>query len=141
MNHDEMRAFITKVKTNLTVTKVVCTRSVKGKMGDSYVGFSAAWRSTQEDGGQGLMATGSEGDEATALGGMSLKEATVAACLVAREADIAAHNHALAGGNIGAGYHATAIKAITHNYNRLILEALNGPEETGKNATDNNAQP
>ena len=40
-----------KIKRHVRITKVVCTRSVKGHSGDSYVGFSAAWDSIQDDAG------------------------------------------------------------------------------------------
>lgn len=135
MNRTEMREFVQRVKAGLRITKVVCTRSVKGKMGDTYVGFSAAWNTIQDDGGQGLVAAGGERDEAESLGGMTLQEATVAACIVALEADVAAFNHALAGGNIGASYHSNAVKAIRSNYSQLILTALQD-KPTGEQTND-----
>lgn len=126
MEKDEMKAFVARVRAGLKITKVVCTRSVKGKMGDSFVGFSAAWNSVQEDGGQGLVSVGDEGDDSETLNGMTMQEATVAACLVGREADIAAHNNALAGGNISVNYYNQAITAIKGNYAKMIVSALNG---------------
>lgn len=141
MNRTEMREFVQRVKAGLRITKVVCTRSVKGKMGDTYVGFSAAWNTIQDDGGQGLVTAGSETDEAVSLGGMTLQEATVAACIVALEADVAAFNHALAGGNIGASFHANAVKAIRSNYSQLILGALSDKptEQTNDKSESNNS--
>lgn len=132
MTRDEMKAFVKNVRSKLRVTKVVATRSVKGKMGDTYVGFSAAWDSVQEDGGHGLVSTLGEGDEAHSISGMTLQEATVAACIVGREADLAAHNHALAGGNISPNYHQQAIAGIKTNYSKLILAALDGVEPNDK---------
>ena len=125
MDKDAIRTAVKKIRSGMKITKVVCTRSVKGKAGDSYVGFSAAWNSVQEDGGQNLAFTGGDNDESETLSGMSLQEATVAACLLAREADLAAHNHALAGGNISPSYHRDAIAGIKSNYSRLIVLALN----------------
>lgn len=128
MSKEEMKSFIHRVRAGIKVTKVVTTRSVKGRMGDTFVGFSAAWNSVQEDGGQNLLPVGAETDESETLSGMTLQEAIVAAAVVGREVDITAHNHALAGGNISADYHSKAVQAVKVNYNKIILAALNGPD-------------
>lgn len=137
MSKEEMKAFVQRVRSNLKVTKVVATRSVKGRMGDTFIGFSAAWNSVQEDGGQNLMAVGSEADESNTLTGMTLQESVVAAAVLAREVDITAHNHALAGGNMSAEFHSRAIKAIKANYNQIILSAMNGTDPNS-NAEESN---
>jgi len=118
------------VKKHLRITKVVCTRSVKGKYGDSYVGYSAAWDTIQDDaGGSADLATVQDNDQDLANhGGMTLKESKVASLLLGMQADVAAHDHAVAGGNISQTQHTESIKAIKHNYSRLIADLLGGDE-------------
>lgn len=117
-----------KIRDNLRVTKVVCTRSVKGRGGDNYVGFSAAWDSIQDDAGGAASLMGTQSESETAISqsqiGMTLREAKLAALVLGMQADIAAHNHAAASGNIASGQRDQAIQAIKGNYSRLIVEAL-----------------
>jgi len=119
---------IQRLKERLRVTKVVCTRSVKGRSGDHYVGFSAAWDSTQDDAGGAadLMTPQGEGDMAIAQTqiGMTLKEAKVAAFVLGMQADIAAHDHSAAGGSISEEQRDQALRAIKTNYSRLIVDML-----------------
>lgn len=117
-----------RVRSNLRVTKVVATRSVKGKYGDSYVGFSASWDSVQEDGGQGILSTGGEDDESRSETAMSLQEAIVSSCVLSREADLAAYRNAMAGGNISVDAYRAAVKTIRQNYSKAIVQML-GVEE------------
>ena len=129
MSNDELRALVSRVKEGLKITKVVATRSVKGRGGDTFVGFSAAWNSVQEDGGQGVVSAMGEGEEAQTLNGMTLQEAVVASCLIAREADIAAYRNAAAGGNISQDYADNAVAAIKSNYNKLIVSAIGAAQD------------
>jgi hypothetical protein len=124
MSNDELRALVQRVKAGLKITKVVATRSVKGRAGDTFVGFSAAWNSVQEDGGQGLVEAGKEGEDANSLNGMTMQEALVASILLSREADTAAYRNAAAGGNISQAHADDAVAAIKSNYNRLLVSAL-----------------
>ena len=127
---EDLKDKIQRIRNNLKVTKVVCTRSVKGRNGDSYVGFSAVWNTVQEDGGQSLVFTGEEGDEVESVQGMDLTEAIIASHILAREADIAAHEHAAAGGNITGPYCKDAVAAIKGNYANLVVELLRNGNET-----------
>jgi hypothetical protein len=122
MNDDEIKNYVKKVRSQLSVTKVIATRSVKTNKGDFFVGFSAAWNTVQDDGMNGLetLAT-SEGE---ALSGMTTKEAKVAHYLVAMQADIAAHEAALANGALSAASVQDAVTSIRANYNKLIRLAL-----------------
>ena len=122
MTDPEMKAFLTRIKNNLRVTKVVATRSVKGRNGDSFAGFGAAWDSVQEDGGQGLLSVSTETEVAGS--GMTLKEAKVAHYLVAMQADIGAHEAALAGGNISPSFCKDAVASIRQNYAKIIRAEL-----------------
>lgn len=127
---------VRRIKDHLRVTKVVCTRSVKGATGDNYVGFSAGWDSIQDDAGGSadLMQTQGDGDVriATSQIGMTLKEAKVAALMLGLQADISAHEHSAASGSITQERRAAAVHAIMTNYYRLIGEALG----VGKKETD-----
>jgi hypothetical protein len=124
MSNDELRALVQRVKAGLKITKVVATRSIKGKAGDTFVGFSAAWNSVQEDGGQGLVNAMDEGEEAQSATGMTMQEGIVASILLAREADIAAYRNAAASGNVSQSYADSAIAAIRANYSKMLVQAL-----------------
>lgn len=125
MTDDNIKAMIERVKSNIRVTKVVATRSVKGKGGDTYAGFSAAWNTVQDDSGGGIDALLGDADEAQS--GMTLREARVAHLLVAMQADLAAHDAALAGGNVSSNYHSEATRTIKAGYSRMIREVIAGP--------------
>jgi hypothetical protein len=141
MDKAEMKALVTRVKAGLKITKVVATRSVKGKYGDTFVGFSAAWNSVQEDGGHGVAPVMDDGDEARSLTGMTMEDAIVASCIVAREADIAAYRNAAAGGNISQDSANNAIAAIRSNYSKMIVQALGAASEAKPEAPkDSNAK-
>lgn len=124
MSNDELRALVQRVKAGLRITKVVATRSVKGRGGDTFAGFSAAWNSVQEDGGQGLVSSTDDSEESQTLTGMTMQEGIVASILVAREADTAAYRNAAAGGNITQSHADAAIAAIRSNYSKMLVQAL-----------------
>lgn len=119
---------IKNVTSKLRVTKVVATRSVKGSRGDNYVGFSAAWDSTQDDAGGAstLISTQDEADAVTSVAqsGLTLKEAKVASLLLGMQADISAHQNAFAGGNATAEQLENAVRVIRANYGRLLMQVL-----------------
>ena len=128
----ELRAIIQGVKNKLRITKVVCTRSVKGHSGDSYAGFSAAWDTVQDDAGGGAdMISAQDGDVQIAVhsSGMTLMESRLAAYILGMQADISAHDQAMAGGNITVDQRDNAVRSIKHNYAKLITQALGGEEE------------
>jgi len=131
-NHPLMK----KIRNHLRVTKVVCTRSVKGQRGDNYVGFSSGWDTIQDDAGGGgdLISTQEEKEtqRATSQAGMTLAEARMAALVLSMQVDISAHDHAYAGGNISAEYRTDAIRAIKSNYAKLIVEDLSDPKNLVK---------
>lgn len=117
---------INRVKNNLRVTKVVATRSVKGQRGDSFAGFSAAWNTVQDDGTMGMEDVG---DPDTPMQAMTLKEAKIAGYLLAMQADIAAYQHAWAGGSIPKSSLDDAVRTVRANYLFLITEAAEGPQQ------------
>jgi len=123
----ELRDALKPIKDRLRITKVVCTRSVKGKNGDVYVGFSASWDTIQDDaGGAADLISAQDGDVARGnhTSGMTLKESKAAALLVAMNAEIAAHDHAMAGGTISQKDREAALRAINHNYTKLLSDTL-----------------
>lgn len=127
MTRTEKKAFIAKVAGQIRIAKVVCTRSVKGHNGDSFVGFSAAHSSIQEDVGMGTdLSTTMTDSETRQVGdrGFTLTEAKVAGYLLAMSTDIAAHEHAYASGGIREAHFREAVAAIRHNYTRLVSLAL-----------------
>lgn len=132
MSQDELKALVQRVKAGLRITKVVATRSVKGNGGDTFVGFSAAWNSVQEDGGRDLVAVGEEGDAADSLSGMTMQEAVVANLLLAREVDIAAYRNAAAGGNISQNHANDAINVIRSNYSKMLVQVLGASDVSSK---------
>ncbi len=132
MSNDELRELVQRVKAGLKITKVVATRSVKGRGGDTFVGFSAAWNSVQEDGGQGVANVMDEGDDSQTLTGMTMQEALVASILLAREADTAAYRNAAAGGNISQSHADAAVSAVKANYNKLLVSALGAGNDGNK---------
>ena len=119
----EDKAVIKSLSKKIKVTKTVCTRSVKGKAGDTYVGFAAAWDTIQEDGGHNLLHAG-ETEESPLVPGMTLKESRLAALILGMQADLAAHDHAMAGGNITPAQREVAIRAIKNNYALLLADIL-----------------
>lgn len=136
---EEDKAKIREISQRIKVTKVVCTRSVKGKNGDSYAGFSAAWDSIQEDGGQNLLHTG-DSEESSAVKGMTVKEARLASLILAMQADLAAHDHAMAGGNITQETWVQATKSIKHNYTLLMADTLHAGGNGNGASKDNGGE-
>ena len=124
MTKNEIKALVKRVQNGLVFNKVVATRSVKGQRGDSFAGFSASWRSTQEDGGNGVVAVMDEGDEAHSVTGMTMQEAIVASALVAREADLAAYRNAAAGGNLPKSVAESNIAITKSNYSQMLVSVL-----------------
>ena len=134
MNGDEktdmelVRETMARLRPRIKITKVVCTRSVKGQRGDSYAGFSAAWDTIQDDAGGGAdLITAQDGDVSlAAANGLSLKDARMAHLMLAMQVDVAAHAQAMAGGNITPAQYEDSVKAIHANYTKLMVDLLHG---------------
>lgn len=137
MTKTEIKALVKRVQAGLVINKVVATRSVKGQRGDSFAGFSASWRSTQEDGGHGVVSVMDEGDEAHSVTGMTMQEAVVASVLVAREADIAAYRNAGAGGNLPKSVAESNISITKSNYSQMLVDVLSSMQDQEPNGSDN----
>jgi hypothetical protein len=98
---------------------------VKGRNGDSFVGFSAAWQGVQEEAGKtGDVHVDIEDEKDQAAQGLSIKDARLARHMLAMEVDIAALESAVANGTIGQDYFADATRGVRNNYNELVLREM-----------------
>ncbi len=126
---------IKRVRDGMRITKVVCTRSVKGRNGDHYVGFSAAWDSTQDDAGGGGTLMSTMPDTEVVIGqsqtGLTMKDAKVASLLLGMQADLAAYDNAWASHDVTAEQRDTAHKGIKSNYGKMLMELLYPSEPSG----------
>jgi len=129
----EVIARVRNIRKGLRITKITCTRSVKGRNGDSFVGFSAAWQSVQDDvSGPGADVQASpEDDAAYAEQGMTLKDAKLARYILSMECDVAALESAASNGSITPGYFADAVKGVKNNYKQLILREIGSSNDDG----------
>ena len=136
MTDNDLHQYLLDVRGKMRVTKVVATRAVKGARGDSFAGFAAAWESVQDDnGGKGAELLDTM-DEPVAAQGMTLKEARVAHLMLALEADVAATEAAMAGGNISFEDGDNRIRMYKNNYAKLIRRATgNASEKVIEDAT------
>lgn len=125
----EQRELIEQVKSRMRVSKVVCTRAIKSKHGDFFVGWSSAWDTIQDDaGGMGAdLITAMPSDDAqTAMEqhGMTVKQAKIATCILGMQVELQALMHALAGGGISETEYRNAATAVRRNYTNLLQEAV-----------------
>lgn len=127
MDESELKVLVSRVKANMRITKVIATRAVKTKSGDYFAGFSASWNSVQDDGAQGLDTLATE--EGETGNGMTREEAKVAHHLLAMQADIAAHEAAMASGALSARACDDAVRSIRANYGKLIRMMLGDPPQ------------
>ena len=120
---------VERLKPLIRVTKIVCTRSVKGPRGDSYVGFSAAWDTIQDDAGGGAdLITAQDGDtREAAANGLTLRDSRFAALMLGMQVDLAGHAQAVAGGNMPEHEYHDAAKAIRANYTKMMADLLRTP--------------
>lgn len=121
---DSKTDILERIKANLRITKVVATRSVKGRSGDQFAGFAASYNSVQDEplgAGKDLL---SMDEESAAQQGMTLMEARIAFFLVAQQADIAAHEAALMSGGLSPAAAGDMIKSIRNNYAKMIAREL-----------------
>jgi hypothetical protein len=134
----ELKEALLKIKDKVRVTKIVCTRSVKGRNGDNYVGFSAAWDTIQDDAGGAAdqITIMDDKDVVTSFKqGLSLKESRLASLVLGMQVDIAAHEQALAGGGITPEQRNVAVRAIRHNYGKLMSDMFANDNATATTAT------
>jgi len=131
---EEIKSHLRKIRKGIRITKITTTRSVKGRGGDSFVGFSAAWQSVQDDHsgpGADVMAD-TEDDQVYASQGLSLKDAKLARYMLSMECDIAALESALANGSIAPDYFKDAVRGVKSNYDMLVLREMGATPNDGK---------
>ena len=123
---DEIKEKLRKIRKGIRITKITTTRSVKGRNGDSFVGFSAAWQSVQDDhGGPGAdVQADPEDTQVYAAQGLTLKDAKLARYMLAMECDLAALESALANGSITPNYFKDAVRGVKNNYDMLVLREM-----------------
>lgn len=122
----DLKDVLQRVKQKLRVTKVVATRAVKSRSGDTFAGFSAAWESVQDDGGgpgADLIDGGINTSESMSQG-MTFAEARLAHYLLAMQTDIAATEAAMASGNITSDRCDELVRMYKNNYAKLIRHAM-----------------
>lgn len=127
MTKDEKLALIARVESKLRLTKIVCTRSVNGANGATFVGFSAAYLSTQEDIGMGTDLSTVMDDAEVNLQGlqaMTLEEARVSELLLGRHVAQAAFGQAYATGGISESRYVDEIKGLQSKYSQALSGAL-----------------
>ena len=130
---EELRERLRHIRQGIRITKITCTRSVKGRTGDSFVGFSAAWQSVQDDHsgpGADVMADRVD-DRVYAEQGLTLKDAKLARYMLSMECDLGALESGLANGTVTPAYFSDASKGIKNNYEQLILREM-GVGSNGK---------
>lgn len=120
----EIRETCERIMVGLRVTKVVCTRAVKGARGDTYVGFSAQWDTVQDDGARDLCGPVDDPDGTTLSSGVSVREARLAATLLGMQADVAAHENARSGGNLSNEVATESIRLIRNNYQAQLEQQV-----------------
>lgn len=137
LSPEAIKDHLRQIRKGIRITKITCTRSVKGRNGDSFVGFSAAWQSVQDDvsgPGADVMA-GPDDDHTYASQGLSLKDAKLARYMLSMECDLAALESALANGSISPNYFKDAVRGVKNNYDMLVLREMGALPDEGKPST------
>lgn len=122
----EIKERLKRIREGIRITKITCTRSVKGRNGDSFVGFSAAWQSVQDDqGGMGAdVGAGPEDDAAYAAQGIRMQDAKLARYMLSLECDLAALESAAANGSISPQMFQDSVRGVRETYNRLVVREV-----------------
>lgn len=126
MTREEAEKKLRWIRRGIRITKTVATRSIKGPRGDTFVGFSAAWQSVQDDvsgPGGDLMPT-AEDEAAFAEQGLSLSDAKLARYMLSMEVDLAALESALANHTIASDFYEKSVASVKQNYNALVHKAM-----------------
>ena len=126
LSREQAEQKLLEIRKGIRITKIVATRSIKGPRGDTFVGFSAAHQSIQDDfsgPGADVMAT-PEDESSYAEQGLSLGDAKLARYMLSMEVDLAALESAIANGGITAEFYEKSVIAIKTNYNALVFKAM-----------------
>ncbi len=120
---EEVLAKMAEIRSSLVITKITCTKTVKSRNGDCFVGFSAAYRTFQDD-GVGDTHSSSTEDAVVAEQGLSLSDAKLARYALSMECDVAAYESALVNGGITPEFFRDIVRSIRNGYNQLILREM-----------------
>lgn len=101
---------IKEIKDGIRVTKIIATRSIKTKQGDTYSGFTARWDSVQDDDPSGDSPSNP----------LTLSEARIAHLLLAKETDIASYTSAIANGSMSLEDGQRAISETQQRYDHIL---------------------
>lgn len=123
LSKEEVLAKVNEIRSSIVVTKITCTKTVKSRNGDVFVGFSAAYRTFQDDGVGDTHSTEAD-DAVVAEQGLSLADAKLARYTLAMECDVAAYESALVNGGITPEYFRDMVRSVRNGYNQLILRAM-----------------
>ena len=126
ITREEAEKKLRRIRKGIRVTKITATRSIKGPRGDTFIGFSAAWQSIQDDfSGPGADVMPEPEDEAAyAEQGLSLSDAKLARYMLSMEVDLAALESALANHTIGLEFYEKSVVSVKQNYNALVHKAM-----------------
>jgi len=122
----QIKERLRRIRDGIRITKITCTRSVKGRNGDSFVAFSAAYQSVQDDkGGMGGDTHVTPEEEDTyASQGIKMKDAKLARYMLSMECDLAALESAAANGSISPQMFQDSVRGVRETYNRLVLREM-----------------
>lgn len=122
---DEFDRYLSRVESGIRVRKVVSTRSIKGPHGESFVGFSSEWDSTQLDGDRGMLGLGDVDSDAEQASVMTLSESMTASHILAQRATEAALKHAYADGAFSASTLKNALASVRARYAQIHRSEFN----------------
>lgn len=122
LSKEEVLAKLRDVRSRIRITKITCSRTAKSRNGDSFVGFSASYRTFQGGADDDLHQSVDEdlsGDQ-----GATLSDAKLARYVLSMECDIAALESAMINGGITSEYFRDAVRGVQNGYNQLILREM-----------------
>lgn len=101
---------IPEIQASLRITKIVTTRSLKTREGDTYTGFTAHWDTVQDDDPSGDIPSKP----------LTIEEARIAHLLLAKETDVASYTSAIANGSVGLEEGQKAISMLNQRYEHIL---------------------
>ena len=118
---ENLKDRIKKLRSQLSVTKITATRSLKGPQGEIFLGYSANFETCQLDATRGLLM---ETEHEVPAQAKSLSEAKLASHLLAYDVDVGVLQHALASGTLSEDYVEEMLDHNRRRYTRLIAKEL-----------------
>jgi hypothetical protein len=119
---EEVLAKLRAIRAGLRVTKITSSRTVKSRNGDSFVGFSASYRTFQGETEDDSHVASDE--DLSEERGATLSDAKLARYVLSMECDVAALESAMINGGITQEYFRDAVRGVQNGYNQLILREM-----------------